>query len=136
MICATAGVRSAKFETVSTTGSASECRPAGAVRVVVGWHVGPFCRITQLRVRFHRIDLLESINWVWGLSLIALTTAIHTMGVVMMSVVGIRIRATLEARNLGLQHVIPIVIGVVAAAGLLLAALHGIEAAIWAAAYV
>jgi hypothetical protein len=31
--------------------------------------------------------------------------------------------------------VIPIVIGLVAAAGLLLAVLHGIEAAIWAAAY-
>ena len=31
---------------------------------------------------------------------------------------------------------IPIVIGLVAAAGLLLAVLHGIEAAIWAAAYV
>jgi hypothetical protein len=79
---------------------------------------------------------LESINWTWGLSLIALTVAIHTMGVVLMALAGIRIRAKLEVWNLGFQHVIPIVIGVVAATGLLLAALHGIEAAIWAAAYV
>jgi hypothetical protein len=78
---------------------------------------------------------LESINWIWGLSLIALTVAIHTMGVVLMALAGIRIRAELEAWNLSFQHVIPIVIGVVAAAGMLLAALHGIEAAIWAAAY-
>jgi hypothetical protein len=78
---------------------------------------------------------LESINWTWGLSLIALTIAIHTMGVVMMSLVGFRIRDKLDTRNLGLRQVIPIVIGVVGVVGLLLAVLHGIEAAIWAAAY-
>ena len=38
--------------------------------------------------------------------------------------------------NLGFWQVIPIVIGGVGAVGLLLAVLHGIEAAIWAAAYV
>jgi hypothetical protein len=41
----------------------------------------------------------------------------------------------LETRSLGLRHVVLILIGMVGAAGLLLAALHGIEAAIWAAAY-
>jgi hypothetical protein len=79
---------------------------------------------------------LESVNWTWGLSLIALTIAIHAMAVVMMSFVGLGIRARLETRKLGLRHVIPIVIGIVGAVGLLLAVLHGIEAAIWAAAYV
>jgi hypothetical protein len=78
---------------------------------------------------------LQSANWAWGLSLIALTIAIHTMGVVMMAVAGLRIRARLETRNLGFWHAIQIVIGVVGAAGLLLTVLHGIEAAIWAAAY-
>ena len=48
----------------------------------------------------------------WGLSLIALTTAIHAMGVVMMAIVGLEIRVRLESRNLGLRHVILIVIGV------------------------
>ncbi len=86
--------------------------------------------------RFYRINLLESVNWTWGLSLIALTIAIHATGVVMMAVAGLRIRARLETRKLSLHHVIPIVIGVVGAVGLLLAVLHGIEAAIWAAAYV
>ena len=78
---------------------------------------------------------MQSVNWAWGLSLIALTIAIHTMGVVMMAVAGLRIRARLETRNLGFWHAILIVIGVVGTAGLLLAVLHGIEAAIWAAAY-
>ena len=79
---------------------------------------------------------MQSVNWAWGLWLIALTIAIHTMGVVMMAVAGLRIRARLETRNLGFWHAILIVIGVVGTAGLLLALLHGIEAAIWAAAYV
>jgi hypothetical protein len=79
---------------------------------------------------------LESVNWTWGLSLIAMTIAIHATGVVMMALVGFGIRARLETRNLGFRHVILIMIGVVGAVGLLLAVLHGIEAAIWAAAYV
>jgi hypothetical protein len=79
---------------------------------------------------------LQSVNWAWGLSLIALTIAIHAMGVVMMAIAGLGIRVRLETRNLGFRQVILIVIGGVGAVGLLLAVLHGIEAAIWAAAYV
>ena len=79
---------------------------------------------------------MESVNWTWGLSLIAMTIAIHATGVVMMALVGLVIRARLETRNLGFRHVILIMIGVVGAVGLLLAVLHGIEAAVWAAAYV
>ncbi len=79
---------------------------------------------------------MQSVNWAWGLSLIALTIAIHAMGVVMMAIAGLGIRVRLETRNLGLRHVILIVTGGVGAVGLLLAVLHGIEAAIWAAAYV
>jgi hypothetical protein len=79
---------------------------------------------------------LQSVNWAWGLSLIALTIAIHTMGVVMMAVAGLRVRLWLEVRNLGVRYLIRIVIGGVGAVGLLLAVLHGIEATIWAAAYV
>jgi hypothetical protein len=78
---------------------------------------------------------LEIVNWTWGLSLIALTIAIHAMGVVMMAAAGFRIRAWLETRKLRLRQVIPILIGIVGAAGLLLAVLHAIEAAIWAVAY-
>ena len=78
---------------------------------------------------------MQSVNWAWGLSLIALTIAIHATGVVMMAIVGLEIRARLEIRNFGLRHVI-LMTGGVGAVGLLLAVLHGIEAAIWAAAYV
>jgi hypothetical protein len=74
-------------------------------------------------------------DWIWGLLLIVLTIAIHAMGVVMMALVGVRIRVGLETRSLGLRLAVPIVIGVVGALGLLLAVLHGIEAAIWATAY-
>jgi hypothetical protein len=79
---------------------------------------------------------LEPVVWSWGLSLIVLTVAIHAIGVVVLALVSLRIRARLGDRRLGLRYVIPIVIGLVAAAGLLLAVLHGMEAAIWAAAYV
>jgi hypothetical protein len=80
-------------------------------------------------------DELETVNWAWGLSLVVLTIAIHAIGVVLLALVGSRIRVRLANRRLRLRDVLPIVIGLVAAAGLLLAVLHGIEAAIWAAAY-
>ena len=44
-------------------------------------------------------------------------------------------RVRLESRSLGLPHVIAIVIAAFTAMGLLLAVLHGIEAAFWAAVY-
>lgn len=80
--------------------------------------------------------LLEPVSWIWGLSLIVLTVATHATGVVVLALVALRIRVRIANRRLGLRYVIPIMIGLVAAAGLLLAVLHGIEAAIWAAAYV
>jgi hypothetical protein len=79
---------------------------------------------------------LQGVNWAWGLSLIAVTIAIHTMGVVMMAIAGLAIRVRLETRNLGFRQVILIAISGIGAVGLLLAVLHGIEATIWAAAYV
>lgn len=74
-------------------------------------------------------------NWICGLTLIALTLAIHAAGVTFMVSVlhGIRIR--LQARNLRLPRVLSIIIGAITVMGLLLAALHALEAALWAAAY-
>jgi hypothetical protein len=74
-------------------------------------------------------------NWIYGLALVTLTLAIHAAGVTFMISVlrGIRIR--LQSRSLHLPHVFAIVIGAITAMGLLLAALHGIEAGFWAAAY-
>jgi hypothetical protein len=76
------------------------------------------------------------VSWTWGLSLIALTVAIHATGVVMMALVMTRVRTRLEKARLGLRSMILIVIGVVGVVGLLLALLHGVEAMIWAVAYV
>jgi hypothetical protein len=94
------------------------------------------CRIIPVTSHSYKENLVESVNWTWGLSLIAVTIAIHAMCVVLMALAGIGIRARLETRRLALRHLIPITIGIVGAVGLLLAVLHGIEAAIWAAAYV
>ena len=79
---------------------------------------------------------MSGANWAWGLSLIALTIAIHVTGVVMIAIGALKIRLRVEMMNLRLRQVISIVIGGVGGVGLLLAVLHGIEAAIWAAAYV
>ena len=75
-------------------------------------------------------------NWTWGLSLIALTMAIHGTGVALMAFATVSIRVRLEGQHrLERRQVFAIVIGLIATVGLLLAVLHGIEAALWAAAY-
>ncbi len=74
-------------------------------------------------------------NWIYGLALVALTLAIHAAGVTFMISVLRGIRLRLGRRDLHLPHVFAIVVGAITAMGLLLAALHGIEAAFWAAAY-
>jgi hypothetical protein len=75
-------------------------------------------------------------NWTWGLALIALTIATHATGVTVMvsALHGIRVRV--EGRNLPVPQIIAMVNAAVTAMGLSLAALHGVEAALWAAAYV
>jgi len=75
-------------------------------------------------------------NWAWGLSLIALTIAMHGAGIILMALRGLNIRARIESRNhLTLPRAAAIQIGLIGTVGLLLAALHGVEAALWAAAY-
>ena len=75
-------------------------------------------------------------NWTLGLSLIALTMAIHATGIAFLAFATERIRVRMESLNrLSLHHVLAILIGLIGVVGLLLAALHGVEAALWAAAY-
>ena len=81
------------------------------------------------------MEILDQPGWLWGLSLIVLTMAIHATAVVMLAFVGMRIRVRLETRGLKVWNLIPIVICVVGVTGLLLAVLHGMECVIWAAAY-
>src|SRR5271169_855027 len=60
---------------------------------------------------------------------------IHATGVTFLVSVLHSFRLRLESRHLGLGHLIAIVIAAITAMGLVLAVLHGIEAAFWAAAY-
>ena len=66
----------------------------------------------------------------------ALTMTIHTACVVFMAFAHLSIQARQESRgSLGLWRGVAILIGTIVTIGLLLAVLHGIEAALWAAAY-
>ena len=82
------------------------------------------------------MEILDQPGWLWGLSLIVLTMAIHATAIVMLAFAGVRIRVWLETRGLEVWNLIASLICVVGVIGLLLAVLHGIECVIWAAAYV
>jgi hypothetical protein len=87
--------------------------------------------------RIKRNDHLER-NWALGLPLIVLTTAVHATGIAVMAFAVLRIQEHVEAQSRGrlrLRHHLVILIVLISAAGLLLVVLHGIEAALWAAAY-
>jgi hypothetical protein len=81
------------------------------------------------------MEMLDTPSWRWGLSLIALTMAIHATAVVMMAFVGVRVRARLESRGLGSWKLVAVLICTTVVMGLLLALLHGTECAVWAAAF-
>ena len=81
------------------------------------------------------MEILDHPGWLWGLSLIVLTMAIHATAVVMLAFAAVRIRVRLETRDLKVWDLIAILICVVGVVVLLLAVLHGIECGIWAAAY-
>ncbi|MGB8505212.1 hypothetical protein [Mycobacterium sp.] len=79
---------------------------------------------------------MDLASWTLGLSLIVLTIAIHTTGVVMMAFgLETRIRVQVDKHKLDPLRAIPIVIGHIGAVALILAALHGLEGVLWASAY-
>ena len=78
--------------------------------------------------------MLES-NWTWGLSLIAVTMAVHSMGITVMGLGTVTIRHRVERSRIQLHYLLAVLTGVIGAVGLLLAVLHGVEAALWAVAY-
>ena len=75
-------------------------------------------------------------SWTLGLSLIVLTIAIHTTGVVMLAF-GLerRIRVGADKHLHDPRRAIPVVIGHIGAVALILAALHGLGSTLWASAY-
>jgi hypothetical protein len=60
---------------------------------------------------------------------------IHSIGITFLAMVLWWISRFLETDRLRTHHLFAILVGLIGAVGLLLAALHGIEAALWAAAY-
>jgi hypothetical protein len=75
-------------------------------------------------------------SWSLGLSLIVLTIAIHTTAVVLLAFgLETRIRLRVSTGEPDLRRAIPTVIGHIGAVALILAALHGLEGLLWAAAY-
>ena len=74
-------------------------------------------------------------SWISGLSLTALTIAIHATGVAFMGFALRSIMNQTENRNHGWMRAFAMLIGTIGISGLLLAILHGVEAAVWAEAY-
>lgn len=74
-------------------------------------------------------------SWTWGLSLIALTIAAHALGVVTLARGLRRVVGTARKHGRIFRHPVALTAGLVGAIGWVLAIFHGIEAAIWAAAY-
>ena len=81
------------------------------------------------------MEMLGNPSWRWGLPLIVLTMTIHAAAVLIMAVMGARLRVQFETRSLREWNLIAIQICATGLIGLLLAVLHGIECGIWAAAY-
>jgi hypothetical protein len=70
-----------------------------------------------------------------GLLLIVLTTAVHTMGVVFIAFAGSGLKDRVSTWKPGLHKGVLFVMVVIGSVAVLLAVLHGLEYAIWAAAY-
>jgi hypothetical protein len=84
------------------------------------------------------VDVMsERASWICGLSLIGLTMPVHAAALVAMAhaMTRIKLHDRLERQMLSQSAASLIVICVIGLAGVGLAALHGVEAMIWAVAY-
>jgi hypothetical protein len=73
-------------------------------------------------------------SWVWGLGLIALTIAFHASGVVLLAR-GLQRAGHRGFHGRAFRHPVALPVALVGIVGLLLAVLHGLEAGLWAGAY-
>jgi hypothetical protein len=83
--------------------------------------------------QFPEDNMLSS--WTWSLALVVLTTAMHSFGIVLLSLTGVRVHAYLRGQTLHLWQAVIILTILIAAIGLSLIVLHGLEAALWAVVY-
>jgi hypothetical protein len=75
-------------------------------------------------------------NWAWGLPLVAVTLAVHGFGVMTIALAMSGLGDLPEARAWPTPNTLLFGAAVIGAVGCALAALHGLEAAIWAVAYI
>ncbi len=75
-----------------------------------------------------------TVNWAWGLSLIALTLALHAFGIAVIALTIVRFDGRLRRRT-SVPRAIMFTTTLIGTVGLALACLHGIEAGIWGCAY-
>ena len=74
-------------------------------------------------------------SWCWGLLLLTVTTAVHAFGIVIIFR-GLRSIVQLaKTHESQIRHPLAFAVVVIAMVGLLLAVLHGVEAFLWATAY-
>jgi hypothetical protein len=82
-----------------------------------------------------RMEPVWGSSWIWGLSLIAVTIAVHAFGVVTLTRGLQRVIIAVRKHGYGIRHPVALTAGLVGAIGWVLAIFHGIEAVIWGAAY-
>ena len=75
-------------------------------------------------------------SWTWSLVLVAITFAIHAVGIVLIAAASKPIRVKLLRRGIDYVESAPMTIILIVAVGLSLAVLHSIESMIWAIVYV
>lgn len=73
-----------------------------------------------------------TIDWLWGLALIAVTLMVHAFGLVIIGLLLLRLMAFIGATDRRLSSVVIGSTLLVGLAGWMLAALHGVEAGLWA----
>jgi hypothetical protein len=78
---------------------------------------------------------LEQVNWACGLALIGLTLTVHVVGVVVMAFAALRLQVWIGNRESEPRSALPLVVTAITIFGMLLVILHGVEASIWAGAY-
>jgi len=74
-------------------------------------------------------------DWVWGLPLIALTTMLHVLSLVGITLLLVRFQVRLEKRPMGQTSLALYAAAIFGALALALALLNGVEVGVWAAAY-
>lgn len=75
-------------------------------------------------------------SWIWSLALVAITMAIHAVGIVWIAAAIRQLKVELLSRGINYTDSAPMIIIVIVAVGLSLAVLHTIESIAWAIVYV